>query len=302
LRSGLVALIACLSLQLGRAEAPASPVEADHKTGLSLSSTTLFAGRTTVKTGGVDRGGVSTDEAALSVSQVVAPGLTVGLGVQTTSLDLPSANTTVALPKELRAVAANLNYTHEFNTSWSGMVFANPGWYTASGGRTFGGSAFGVTTGFMARYRHSDTLSTAYGLAFDSLARSSLRVLPLFGVEWKPAEDWTVAVGFPQTAVTYSLTKDLKLSLLGEGSGGSYFVERDPLPGLAGKASLSRSRLEYYEIRTGLNLAWTINQRTSLGVTAGLVVDRSFDYHSAHYKLTSRGNAGYVSASANIAF
>lgn len=275
---------------------------ADAEVRATFSAAATMTGKTTVENGGVERGEVSTNEYESNLGIPFATNYSFGLAYKLTEIDLPDNDTGVALPEHLRKVAATLTYTRRVDERWTGLLVLTPSWNTASGGQWSDGSGFGTMLVAGARWKYSPTLTYSFGVRYDSLARSSYRLLPAIGFEWRPGGPWTVAVGFPRTAVSYAVSPALRLAAVVEGAGSTYFVEKDPLPALVGKPSLAESKLEFTEIRTGLNATYSLSKATSIGATAGMVVSRTFDYHSAHYKLKGRDNAAYFSLSARIGF
>lgn len=301
----LVAAAMCgailLPLVANAAESQTPPV-VDEGVGVVLRVQGTAAGKTALKAGGAERGDVSTQHLDVSLGTSIGTDFDLGLNYGVAAIDLPDNNTTVALPSRLRTFGLSATYKHKLNDQWLGLVHVSPSWNTAAGTSSFSSHGFGVTTGAGFRYQSSPTMAYSFGLAYNSLARSSYRVIPVLGFEWKPSEQWIIAAGFPQTGVTYVFSKEWRFSWLLEGSGGAYYVEKDPLPGLAGKPSLAGTKLDYYEVRTGLNATYAFSKRTSVGVTVGTVLDRTFDYHEVHYKLKTKDNALYVSLNASIGF
>lgn len=300
-RLAVIVLAGCVPAVWGAQSGLSAAVGANAPR-VTLSGSATIAGDTDVEAGGVAQGEVSQREYDANVGIGFGSNFRIGLGYRLNDLELPDNNTSVALPERLRKVSMTLSYTRRLDDRWTGLLLLSPSSNTASGGEWSDSDGFGATFAAGARWRYSPTLTYTLGLRYDSLARRSYRLLPALGLEWKPGEPWTVTVGFPRTAVSYAVSTALRVSAVMEGSGGTYFVARDPLPGLAGKPSLANSKLEFYEIRTGLNAAYAFSRATSVGMTVGYVVRRKFDFHAAHYALRSRDGAPYVSVSASVGF
>ena len=67
-------------------------------------------------------------------------------------------------------------------------------------------------------------LAFVYGLCGDHRF-GEYRVYPVAGVEWRPHPDWTLEVGFPETRIAYTVTKDFVISLQVAPDGNEWRVE-----------------------------------------------------------------------------
>ncbi|MCS6244959.1 MAG: hypothetical protein H2172_14045 [Opitutus sp.] len=270
---------------------------------LNLPGFSARAGATTTGKSDLKAGGsVSSTAYDLGVSQTIPFGekvsFDVGLSYGEISLDQSTPNARTPLPKELRSVSLDLGYSQEINDTWSLAAGISPGVHSAGSG--FSSKGFGVNGYALATYNYSPHLSFSGGLSVNSLGKDLIG--PAFGVTWTINDQWSASVGYPTTAITYTLSKTWQFSMLADGTGGSYYVERDPLPGAAGRPSLKGSTLDYSEFRLGLSVNYQVS--TSVGVTlaSGVVVDQQFEYHDPHYKVKSDAGAGYASIAVNVAF
>ncbi len=224
----------------------------------------------------------------------------VGIEAHETSIDQDHEPGTPALPlpEKLKGLSATLGYTHFLNRQWilSGRIGA--GSYVAEKGLLSEGWALNAMA--MAIYNHSQTLTYVFGLAYNS-NQENLRILPVFGLNWRPAPKWSVALGLPKTAVTYHFSKALSLGLALSGNGGAYHVKDDPLPG-ATPRGLADSKLQQREFRLGAELTWKPGQHHRLSVSAGQVLYRKFKYIDRDYELKSHGLSPFLAATAALAF
>jgi len=190
----------------------------------------------------------------------------------------------VPLPNELQSLTASIDCSTRINSSWSLSSSIGTGSHVAK--HDLLSKGWGTSGHVMGLYTWSPSLNIAVGFAYDSLSED-WKCVPILGVEWRPADKWTVAFGFPKTAVSYEFSKKFTMSLAASGAGGTYFIGEDPRPGTA-PHSLANSKLEYAEIRLGFETAWKINDTFSLSGSVGGVLYREFKYIDRNYKLRSR--------------
>lgn len=226
--------------------------------------------------------------------------LRISLERQGTTIDqrLDRSDFVVPLPEELDSLGAAVSYTHVANQRWifTGRVGASSN-VTDTSLLSDGWAANAMA---MAIYNRSQTLTYIFGLAYGSNMQD-LRVLPIFGLNWRPAPQWSVAVGFPKTGVTYHFSKEFSLGLGFSGNGGSYYVKNDPLPG-ASPRSLAGSWLQQRDIRLGVDANWKINQTVRVAGTVGQVLYRKFKYVDRDFELKSDNFAPFVSITGIISF
>ncbi|MFT3783332.1 MAG: DUF6268 family outer membrane beta-barrel protein [Nibricoccus sp.] len=204
----------------------------------------------------------------------------------------------VPIPTRLQALSANVEYATEVNGRWTLSTNVGAGSYVATKGLLSKGCGF--STSVMGLYKWSPTLDIAVGVAFDSLSHD-YRLVPLIGFDWQLNDKWSLAIGFPSTALTYSLTKRLTLGIEASGSGGTFYVQDDPAPGIAPR-SLAESKLETIEVRLGFKAAWKINDTFSISGTSGHVLYREFKYIDRGYKLKSHNLASFIALGGTISF
>ncbi|HLP08549.1 MAG TPA: DUF6268 family outer membrane beta-barrel protein [Opitutaceae bacterium] len=284
------------------ADAPVTVEAEPFQLGLSASVATGLSGNTKLKTGSRGVGEVSTAEfdhaAAYEIKLANGGAVSVGHTLHLSRFELPENNRTVALPKRLQSAQAEFSYSQPCGGRWSAIAALSPGLRWAASDA--GSNAFAVSAAAGAIYRQSETFTFMLGLAYDSLARN--KVLPGGGLQWTPSERWSVSLGYPKTAITYNASKSLSLSLLAEGVSDTYHVEKDPLPGLAGKPSLADTKLEYNDYRVGIAAEYRFSPRCAISATAGCVVAREFDYFDRHYRLKSDDTAAYGSLALALKF
>lgn len=274
----------------------AQPLPADG-IGLTTTVTVGATGETKLKSGSTRYAAVSSTDFATAVSQSVtlspAAELGFGLAYSRTRFDLPKRAGVAPLPETLQSLTLELSYSHKFSDTWSGLAALSPGYHNAGSGLSAQG--FGATVFALGIYQVNPTLTLAVGAGFDSLATGSNRVMPGAGIDWKFSPTWSFSLGYPKTGITWLASDALSLSLLAEGNFGTYYVEKDPLPAVAGRPGLADTHVEYNDTRLGLAVNWKVSPRFVVTATSGFVVDRSFDYDARKFKIKSDEGSGYAS-------
>jgi Domain of unknown function (DUF6268) len=266
--------------------------------GFSTTASFSSAGESDLKAGGA----VSSTAYEVGVTQEIPFGETssfeVGITYGNISLNQSKRNALTPLPDDLRSLSLDLNYNREINDTWSVSAGVSPGMRSA--GSSFGSKGFSVEGYALATYNYSERLSFSAGLGFQSLGESSFG--PAFGVNWIINEQWRASLGFPETAITYTLSETWEFSLIIESQGGAYYVENDPQPGAPGRPSIKGSNLEYNESRLGLAAVYHYSPSISVKVSAGTVLAQDFEYSDPKFKVKSDAGAAYFSAAVNVAF
>jgi len=276
---------------------------ASNKIGLTLSTESTGSGDSKLKGGDTTYSHVAIGNASWSLAQNIAldPGssLTLGLAYSLTSIDEGNykhferdySADRVPLPNDLQSLSLSIGCSNKLNDRWTLSSSISVGSHVAK--HRLLSKGWGDSGYLMASYTVSPELTWVFGAAYDSMSHD-WQYVPFVGVDWRPAEKWSVAIGFPKTAVTYELQKNLTMALAVSGAGGTYFIDEDPRPGATSR-SLANSKLEYGEIRLGFETAWKINDTFSLTGSVGSVLYREFKYIDRNYKLRSRDVAPFVS-------
>jgi hypothetical protein len=295
--AGLLALFAALSASPLSAQAVAPDPDA---LGVTFSFSASGSGKTDLESGNTAYGDVRVNDYAVAVEQEIGEGLSVGVGYELHELSLGSGANKAPLPDRLQSLSASLSYRRPINERWMGMLFVSPGYHFA--GTRVASKGFGVTTGLLASHQYSETLSYSIGVAYDSLASSNYQVLPIGGLEWKFAPQWTLAIGFPRTGISYDFSENLQFGLNIEGNFGNYYVREDPQPGAANRPALNNTRLEYTEARVGFSATYKLTPTMAVSATIGTTLDREFDYHRRDFKLKGDDATLYGSVACNFSF
>lgn len=276
------------------AQAPASaavpPIE-DHGSGLSVNGSFSRVGRTPFKSGPTRYNEISSSAFEFGLSQFFPcsqeSGVEVGLSYSRTNFEFERGqHHTLPLPKRLQSLGLGFHYEQSINDRWSAMLGTTLVSATAGSGG-FESKGFGVEVFATATYKSSPTLSFIGGVAYNSLSEDATELFPVLGVNWTPAPPWTVAVGIPETGVTYRFSASFSLGLVAVAEGGAYHVETDPLPVSIGKPDLAGTTLDYFAVGVALKAGWRASDRFGVTTRIGTIVQREFNYESRRLKLKS---------------
>ena len=305
LKTAGLALLLCQVLSAQPAQPP-TPA----KIGLTFSTESTSSGPTRLRAGDTSYKHVEINNNAWTLAQSIGLDATSSLAVNLAysrtgisegnyhNFDRDYSADRVPLPNDLQSLGASIEYSTKIDNQWSLSTSIGAGSHVDK--HNLLSKGWGAEGHVMGLYNWSPALTFAAGLAYDSLS-ADWKIMPIFGFEWRPADKWSVAIGFPKTAVSYEFNQRFTLALAASGAGGTYFIGDDPRPGTAPR-SLANSKLEYTEARLGFEAAWKINDTFRLSGTVGHVLYRKFKYIDRDFELKSRDVVPFVSVAFSAAF
>lgn len=198
--------------------------------------------------------------------------LTHGLTWTRTDIDRPAF---ALLPDSLDEIALRLGWLYQVDAQWRFTVTARPGFY---GDRAKADSdTFNVPFLGLASYAASRELIWSFGLIANAFGDNP--VLPVVGVRWMFAPDWTFNLGFPRAGVSWKYSPTTTFSAGATFQGGAYKLTRHPSRAAAALTrSLVNEKLDYREVRVGLGADIALNAAVSLNLDAGMTVSQRFEY------------------------
>jgi hypothetical protein len=303
--SPLAALIVLIAATSASAQPTGLPTSDASGLGLSVHASSIGVGKSPFKAGNTKYNEVSSTEHALGVSQAIALGgesaLELSLEYRRAALKFASGkDATLPLPKRLQSLGLGFIYNRTYSPSWSG-TFGTSLVSAQSGSELFSSRGLGVDVFAAATYQSSPTLSFTGGVAYSSLARGTVQVFPVLGMNWTPSPEWTVAIGVPQTGVTYRFSDSFSLGLVAAGQGGAYHVETNPAPGGVGQPNLSRTTLDYFAVGAALKADWRASEGISLSASIGRIFIQEFEYASRGLKFKADDDSLYYQIGLHIA-
>lgn len=282
--------------------APAATLAAEtRKPATEVKVSTLHAGETDLEAGGAAAGDVSVLLFSADLETPLRPlsestRLSAGFGYRGFQLD-PGGG--APLPDRLESIEARLTAFHKLDERWSLLGTLSPGAHAADG--AFTTDSLALSGLFLGSYEVSSTLTLGAGLVFDTLS-ASLPVLPVVGVRWEFVDAWTFTVAFPSSGVSWRASDRLTLRATLELDVGSFYVEDDPAPGLAGKPSLRDTVVDFTAVSGALGADYRLTDSLTLSASLGYNFTRTVDYDERGHELEAEDGAPMVRLGAAYKF
>ena len=227
--------------------------------------------------------GAKIDEHSAGVKFVVSSQMTrdlllrIGGEWQRFSFGIPAG---VPVPATLQQVSAVIGCDYQVGGSWIMRAELQPGVYSDFTDVTGGDvDAPFVLAGV---YLVNPDLQWLLGLHVD--ARSQYPVLPVAGVRWKFADEWTLNFMLPKPRLEYDMNDRVQL-YLGAGLAAGTFRVGDNYS----LAKLDRQLVDYLEVRVGAGWSWKITPTLQMEVEAGTLAYREFNFFNATTDYRSNG-------------
>jgi len=122
---------------------------------------------------------------------------------------------------------------------------------------------------------------------------SQVPVIPAVGVHWKLSDRWTIDGVAPRPQLQYRLSDKVTL-FTGADVRETTFRMDDRFGSSRGTPVLNSAILDYWEIRGGGGLTWSVYKGLKLELEAGFVPYRRFDYYRADVKAVASDWFPYV--------
>lgn len=206
--------------------------------------------------------------------------LIAGLGYGNVSVDGPAG---LPVPERLQELSLRLSWERVLAPGWYVAASARPGF---SGDRLTGDS-FNVPFLLLGVLAQSRELVWTFGVNANALSRRP--VLPVAGVRWEFSPGWTFALMYPRAGFSWKMTPALTWQAGIHLDRGGYRITRNLGVPAAGISRLANTRLDLRELRAGLGVEWDLGGGLSVGLDAGVVTDRKFDYPDRNYRLDTNG-------------
>jgi hypothetical protein len=166
------------------------------------------------------------------------------------------------------ALTLNAQLTQVIDERWRLAAFVRPGYY----GTLEDVSAKGLNAPALiyATYEPNHDAAWLFGVSADAFARYP--VLPVAGLRWQAGPGCTLALGYPETALTWQASDKLRLRLAMTSAGGSYRAQQRTY-------STAGTLVDVREVRAGLGVDWNLCAGCRVSLEAGRVLDREIDLH-----------------------
>lgn len=205
--------------------------------------------------------------------------VTYGLSAALTHLD---ATPGTFLPDRLEAYAVHLSGSRRLTDQWTATLTLRPGLYGDLA--EIDSKTFNVPLLLAASYAVSRDLVWLVGTRIDIYAEHP--VLPLAGVRWRFAPNWSLNLTFPRAGVQWRMTDVFSLDASASVQGGTFRLTQNlGTPANLATGRLANTFLDYREIRAGIGAELSLDAHTSIRLDLGAFLDREFDYFDRGYTL-----------------
>lgn len=122
--------------------------------------------------------------------------------------------------QNLHGITLHTAWLHKFNNKKSLTLFAQAGLFTDM--KDVDGKDFRYSAGFRYRYRHSDKLTTGWGIAYSRQFFGN-QVVPFIDVDYRPNDKWSITGQIPiKPKVLYHFNKKISAGIEINGEAASY--------------------------------------------------------------------------------
>jgi hypothetical protein len=223
------------------------------------------------------------------VSDQVKDSLILRFGLDWSRYAFDSQNPVAPIPDVLNAVDLQLGADVQLSSALLMRMEIHPGFYG-----TFDNIGFrDINIPFVAglSYFVSADFIVTLGVSVD--LNSQIPVIPAVGVHWKLSDRWTIDGVAPRPQIQYRLTDKVTL-FTGADVRETTFRMNDDFGTSHNTPVLNSAVLDYWEIRGGGGLTWSVYKALKLDMEAGFVPYRRFDYYRADVKAVSSDWFPYV--------
>jgi hypothetical protein len=191
-------------------------------------------------------------------------------------------------PESLNSIAlvAALEYWHGEDVGF--YLELSPGVYFS---KKITANAFDIPIVLGTGYKITDHFLLGFGITSGLLREYP--VLPVGGLIWNVSDKLSVKAIFPQSKITYDVSKALEFFIGGEEIGGGYRT------GPSKDRRTNNAALNYSDVHAGGGFSYTPKKGVSLELSAGWSFRRDFDYFHAGPDVHTLGSP-YVKADLSI--
>jgi hypothetical protein len=223
------------------------------------------------------------------VSDQIKDSLILRFGIDWSRYAFDTQNPFAPIPDVINAVDLQLGADVQLSSALLMRMEIHPGFYG-----TFDNIAFrDLNVPFVVglSYFVSADFIVTLGVSVDLNAQ--IPVIPAVGVHWKLSDRWTIDGVAPRPQLQYRLSDKVTL-FAGADVRETTFRMNDDFGTSHNTPALNSAILDYWEIRGGGGLTWSVYKSLKLDLEAGFVPYRRFDYFRADVKAVSSDWFPYV--------
>lgn len=212
-----------------------------------------------------------------------------------TQFDYDNQNSPFPSAAKLYSTGLSLTLLKPYKTNWTSLYGIDLGWRNFDEEESYD-EGFGTKLTAAMLWEESPQLHILFGAQFDTLANEN-QFTPIFGIQWRPSENWQFSFGFPETGVFYQLTESLRIGFAIQANLETYRYRSFP------NADHSEQTFDYQDIYTDFQIDYQINRNFLLTLSMGAVAFRKFEVSSIDSELeTDSLTGGGVSLSLSASF
>ena len=193
--------------------------------------------------------------------------LSTGVHYSLREIDAPEA---ARLPESLQTLSLNMGGEYRSSDSLTLGFRLSPG--VSSDFKSFDMHDFRVPVALHATFQMSQKLSLLGGVAYTG-QNHSIPVLPVIGIRYLPAEQWSLVLGFPRTGVIYKPNGKTELYVAGEFSGGEYRLHTP---------SMGAAIISYRDYRVLTGAETELFPFVRVGIAGGYAFAREFVFYEGN--------------------
>jgi hypothetical protein len=235
--------------------------------------------------------------ASFVLSDQIRNNFILRLGVQWERYAFDTDSPVTPIPDSMNAVNAVVGGDIQLTSALMVRIEAHPGIYGSL--KHANPSLFNVPITIGASYFQSPDLIFIAGLSIDP--NSDIPVIPAVGVHWKVSDRWLIEGIAPRPQLQFSPTDNITLFVGADLRTGTYRMDNQ-FGNSVRLEKLNNAILDYWEVRGGGGLTWSIWNGVKLDIEGGLVPYRRFDYYRANFKVISPDWAPYVRVGLSATF
>ena len=223
------------------------------------------------------------------VSDQIKDSLILRLGIDWSRYAFDSQNPFAPIPDVINAVDLQLGADVQLSSALLMRLEIHPGFYGTFDNVEFRDLNIPLVAGLS--YFVSADFIVTLGVSVD--LNSQIPVIPAVGVHWKLSDRWTIDGVAPRPQLQYDLSDKVTL-FAGADVRETTFRMNNDFGTSHNTPALNSSVLDYWEIRGGGGLTWSVYKSLKLDMEAGFVPYRRFDYFRADVKAVSSDWFPYV--------
>lgn len=202
------------------------------------------------------------------------------------------------LPQTLQQISGIIGCDYQINDQWLMRAELEPGLYGDF--VDFGWRTVDAPLVLAATYLADADLQWVVGLRID--VRSRYWLVPVAGVRWKYAEDWTLHLILPNPRLEYDLSKQVQLFIGASVFGGTYRLSDNFGTDHGIDPRANGAMLDYMELRAGPGVSWKVLPNVTIEAGVGAMLYREFEFSNPHMYIRSNSPAPYAQLSCHASF